>query len=162
MRLAAVLLATHILAAQTLTFSPQARGKVDTWAVTGCAAKAVPVAQIYQIATAHQIEWLVPAVAGDRMAKRTVWGRVVRIGTFAAAGASALLTLSVVKASTAVVAGVTTGGGFLGSLLPLASAQVPKPDPAAGSDLAIATSGCGAMSFYSLPSKVAGFTEKVP
>jgi hypothetical protein len=151
--------AAAALAAQQLTFSPQGGSKVSTWAVTGCAPKAIPVAQIYAIATAHGITWLVPSVAGDQMSKRTLAGKIVRIGTFVAAGASALLTLKVVQANAAIVAGVTSGGGFLGSLLPLASQQVPKPDSAAGADLAIATSGCGAMTFYAVPSKIGAFTE---
>lgn len=154
------LLAT-ILAAQQLTFSPQGGRKVETWAVMGCAPKAVPVAKIYQIATAHGIKWLVPAEASQIMATKTFWGHAVRIATFAAAGASGLLTLNVVKASASITAGVTSGSGFLSSLLPLAQQQIPKVDSSAGADLAIASSGCGAMTFYSLPSKVAGFTETI-
>jgi len=164
-RLLRILLATALAAsAQTLTFAPQGGKKVATWAVTGCAPKAVPVAEIYQIATAHHIAWLVPATAGDVLAKRTVWGHVVRIGTFAAAGASALLTLKVVQANAAITAGIQSGSGFLTSVLPLAAQQIPKADSSAGADLAIASNGCGAMTFYALPSKpkIEGFTEKLP
>lgn len=162
MRLLILLALAGLACGQDLTFSPQGGKKVATWAVTGCAAKAVPIATIYHIATEHHINWLVPAKAADMITKHSTWGRVVRIGTFAAAGATGLLSLNVVAASVAIKAAVTSGSGFLGSLLPLASQQIPQPDSAAGADLAINSSGCGAMTFYALPSAISGFTERIP
>lgn len=147
----------------TIAFSPQYEGKhLDMWAVTGCPPKPMPIASIYAIASQHGITWLTPLTAAAILSHKTVIGRLVRGGGYAAAGASALIGMTVIKASVSVFTGLTIAATLVNTLMPLAAKDVPAVDPTAGQPLSIGPDGCGSTIFYSQPSPVGAFVEVVP
>ena len=155
-----LLLACSAWGQATLSFSPQYEGKhLDKWAVAGCPSKPMSIASIYAIASAHGITWLTPATAAAILSHKTVIGRLVRGGGYAAAGASALVGMTVIKASVGVFTGLTIAAALINTLMPLAEKDVPAVDPAAGQPLSLGPDGCGATVFYSQPSPVGAFVE---
>jgi hypothetical protein len=157
-RLIFILALLYPLMGQTLDLSPIHGRKIDTWNVSGCAAKAIPISQVYHAATLHGLSWVLPAQYTTIMTKKSLYGRIVTWTTFASVGASVLLTSKVVTANVQVQEGVETASAFLTAALPLAQQRVPVVDPNAGKDILMGVTGCGTGLFYAIPSNVGPFS----
>lgn len=147
--------------AQMLTFSPQGGGKVVVWTVSGCTSRAVPISQIYIMASLHGIPWMTSKTAGEIFAKKSGWSRAVRVAGFLSAGGAVVAGSDWVKAKPQLTTALAIGGTVLVVLVPLAQREIPKIDPDIGQPLMLSVDGCGTTSFYAFPSNIAGFSEVI-
>ena len=133
-----ILIALPCVAQVKVTFSPalnyQLPGKQVVWNVTACVANTaapgvnVRGGDLYAMLTTKGIGWLTQsqAVAVLQAAPTKSWvAELAKWGGYLSAGAAFLLTTTVIKASTAWTAGITTGSGALNVIVPLATKAVP-------------------------------------
>jgi hypothetical protein len=183
MRLAILWAAAALsLAAQTIAFSPQQvsakGGQLTLWAVDVSAPgqASVPAAQIYAVAASHGVGHVDATLAQTILS--TAAGRSpLAIGVKFLGAASALAAVATVVKNQGVVSSTTSsriqngamvGAGVAAILLPYLQKEVPAtPDPAIAAELLagelkLGANGAGSALFYSLPSQVQAFMEKLP
>jgi hypothetical protein len=134
MRLCVWLLASWaICAAQTITFSPSTDAPSYTvWAVTACGAQDLSAGQIYQDMVANGVTPLLNVQALDLLSqaqKKSFWSKAYTYGTYALAGATALMNLKVVQANPNWVKALNVADGALTTLIPLAQKNVSTTQP---------------------------------
>lgn len=129
MRFFALLIASvAICAAQTITFSPSLDTPSYTaWSVTACGAQDLPAGQIYQNMVAHGVTPLLNVQALDLLTqaqKKSFWSKAYTYGTYALAGATALMNLKVVQANPNWIKALNVADGALTTIIPFAQKNV--------------------------------------
>lgn len=126
------------LSASEVTYTPTALDKKQAvmWKVVGCLDAAAPkslelnAGNMYQALSTHGYHFLTMAESTDVMntvQAKSFWARVVQYGGWAMAGGAAVMQFKIVAAKPQIVNGLTIGGGFLNTILPLAEKKVPGP-----------------------------------
>lgn len=171
-----------LAAAQTITFSPQQAAKSNArltlWAVDISAPgkNVVAASTVYAIAASHQVGHVDPVLAGVILQAKashspasvaveilgagsaaTAVGTVIKDGGFLSQGTGAQVQniASIVAAASAIVLPYVKQSQSLTPNSAIAAELL-------GSSLRLDSSGSASALFYSLPSKVAAFVEKLP
>ena len=164
--------------AQQLVFSPQAtfgkkKSAMQLWAVAGSAAsqnRPPTAATVYAIAAKHGVSFIDPGVAQSRLAakeQRSLPARIFSWGSYFETGATELVNLKVISASSQVSIGLNIAMSIVNSLLPAVQKDIPQVDPALasklnGGSLLMDSQGMLSGLFWAEPSQVAGFIETLP
>jgi len=184
MRFSLILVCAAALAAQTITFSPQqpatgkSAGRLTLWAVDVAAPgkTAVASAQIYAIAAAHQVGHVDATLANAILTARAARSPLAIAVKIMGAGSALTAAGSVIKNQGLVTNGIgaqiqnaaLVAAGVSAIALPYLQKDQPVvPNPAIAaellaSELKLGAGGSGSALFYSLPSAVGAFVDKLP
>ena len=147
----------------TLTFAPQRASKnLEKWAVVGSHLKqAVGIGDIYAIADAHHLTYLLPDQADQVLRHRTKKGIAIEAVSVLGLIGGVILIDRRIQAKPAWAEGAADIGASA-SLFKVFLGNPPGADSRAGKDLSIDLNGSGMTMFYTLPAAtVGGFTEVV-
>jgi hypothetical protein len=160
--------------AQQLTFARQVvfgkRQSIELWAVSGTAVSSRPpaISAVYQIAMKHGVSFLDDTVAQYRLTlkeNRSLAGRLFSWGTYFELGATELVNLHVIQASSQVSIGLNVAMGLVNALLPAVQKSIPAPDPSVlvrTGSLVMDAQGSLSGLFWADRSSVQGFIDNVP
>lgn len=138
MKLTIAFLFLASLSASEVTYTPTALDKKQAvmWKVVGCLDAAAPksvelnAGNMYQALSVKGYHFMTMAESTDVMntvQAKSFWARVVQYGGWAMAGGAGIMQFKVITAKPQIINGLTIGGGFLNTILPLAQKKVPGP-----------------------------------
>jgi hypothetical protein len=165
------------LCSQQLIFARQAvigkKSRIELWAVSGVAsadARPPSAAVIYAMAMKHGVSFLDDSVAEARLAAKdgkSLTARAFAWGSYFEIGATELVNLHVIQASSQVALGLNIAMGLVNAFLPSIQKGIPAPDPTVlakvrSGSLLMDSQGSLSGFFFAEQSAVQNFTETVP
>jgi len=144
---------------------------MQLWAVTGTVpvgARPPAAAAVYAVAMSHGVSYIDSTVALSRInarERRSLAARMFAWGGYFETGATVMVNLRVIAASSQVSIGLNVAMSIVNSLLPAIQKDIPIPDPSIVAKTgSLLMDGEGTISglFWAEPSQVAGFTDTLP